>query len=99
MYLQSLSTSDLKQAMAQRDMLEREVRTLFARVKSGQVISSDEEMAEERGRIYREVISVTRREGDNEALHEIGNVRRLRARVTGLDAIGQQRVTTLYSQL
>lgn len=71
MYLQSLSTSDLKQAMAQRDILEREVRTLFARVKSGQVISSDEEIAEERGRIYREVISVTRREGDNEALHEI----------------------------
>lgn len=35
----------------------------------------------------------------NEDLHEIGNVRRLRARVTGLDAIGQQRVTTFYSQL
>lgn len=35
----------------------------------------------------------------NENLHEIGNVRRLRARVTGLDAAGHKRVTKLYSQL
>lgn len=35
----------------------------------------------------------------NENLHEIGNVQRLRARVTGLDAAGRKSVTTLYSQL
>lgn len=35
----------------------------------------------------------------NEDLHEIGNVRRLRARVTGVDAVGRKRVTKLYSQL
>ncbi|NGP18904.1 hypothetical protein [Devosia aurantiaca] len=35
----------------------------------------------------------------SEDLHEIGNVRRLRARVTGVDAVGRKRVTALYSQL
>ena len=35
----------------------------------------------------------------SENLYEIGNVHRLRARVTGVDAAGRKSVTTLYSQL
>ena len=71
MYMQSLNTGDIKQAMAKRDILEREVRTLFARVKAGEVISSAEELAEQRGQIYREAMAAVSQSGDREALQDL----------------------------
>ncbi|ARS70068.1 hypothetical protein C7U62_01285 [Mesorhizobium loti] len=71
MYMQSLNTGDIKQAMAQRDILEREVRTLFARVKAGEIITSAEEIAEQRGQIYREAMAAVTQSGDSEALQDL----------------------------
>ncbi len=68
MYLQSLETGDVRQAASKRDVLEREVRDLFARVKAGDVITSSEAAAEERGRLYREAIAAARQSGDADAL-------------------------------
>lgn len=48
-YLQSLGTSDIRAAALRRDKLEVEVRELFAKVKSGEVISPSEQLAELRG--------------------------------------------------
>lgn len=71
MYMESLNTGDIKQAMAQRDILEREVRTLFARVKAGEIITSAEEIAEQRGQIYREALVAVSQSGDREALQDL----------------------------
>lgn len=71
MYMQSLNTGDIKQAMAQRDILEREVRSLFARVKAGEIITSAEEIAEQRGQIYREAMAAVSQSGDREALQDL----------------------------
>lgn len=68
-YLQSLETGDIKAAMARRDKLEPEVRALFARVKTGEVIGTGEELAELRGALSRAAITEALAEG-REALED-----------------------------
>nr|WP_244480275.1 tyrosine-type recombinase/integrase [Rhizobium sp. Root1220] len=63
MYLQSLETGDIKAAMTRRDKLEPDVRALFARVKSGEVINSGEALAELRGELSRAAIAEALSEG------------------------------------
>lgn len=79
MYLESLQTGDIKIAMAKRDVLETEVRKLFARVKAGEVISSAEERAELRGALTRAAIQEAQQERDYDALHDIVNAAEVEA--------------------
>ncbi|WP_222037251.1 tyrosine-type recombinase/integrase [Rhizobium laguerreae] len=67
MYLQSLETGDIKVAIARRDKLEPEVRALFARVKTGEVISTSEELAELRGELSKAAIAEALTEGGEAA--------------------------------
>lgn len=70
MYLQSLGTGDIKKAMTSRDKLEPEIRALFARIKAGEVIGSNEELAELRGELSRTAISSALEEG-GKALEDV----------------------------
>jgi len=57
-YLESLQTSDLRVAMERRDVIERDIKGLFADIRAGKDEASPERMAEERGAAWREALAL-----------------------------------------
>jgi len=55
-YLENLQTGDVRLAKERRDEAEREVRELFKGIKSGKVVSSERQAAQERGLLWREAV-------------------------------------------
>jgi integrase len=61
-YLESLQTSDLRVAMERRDVIERDIKALFAGIRAGKGEASPERTAEERGAAWRQTLAELQRD-------------------------------------
>ncbi|ESY70648.1 integrase [Mesorhizobium sp. LNHC252B00] len=64
-YRENLQTGDIREAMARRDQVERDTRSLFRQIEAGKVVSAATLSARERGTIWREALVDLRHADDH----------------------------------